>query len=205
MGPDSSQAPLSPEERRTAEAEELYRRFQAFPILADPMGSPFFQRIASEGGFLKTIPLLPHRSASAFLGVLLHWRNLELELRQPDPSALLICKIQRLRPSPSLGGSLLDLGSFLRFAVQQERGLEVIGGCVSKSESVGMGELPLPRLREFYTRLVGDLHEYRDYGAHWLFGLTRVPARYSNQRLWSRKDTGDPSCMPFRAGDDSPH
>jgi hypothetical protein len=99
----------------------------------------------------------------------------------------------------------LDLGSFLRFAVQEERGLVVIGGCVSKSESVGMGELPLPRLRQFYTRLVGDLHEYRDYGAHWLFGLTRVPARYSNQRLWSRKDSVDPSCMPVRAGDDAAH
>lgn len=203
MGPDSSQAPLNPDEPRAKMAEELYRRFQEFSILADPMESPFFQKMASEGISLKTIPLLPHRSTSAFLGILLRWRNLDLELRQPDPSSLLICKIERVRRTSSLGGSLLDLGSFLRFAVQEERELEVIGGCVSKSESVGMGELPLPRLREFYTRLVGDLHEYRDYGAHWLFGLTRVPARYACQRIWKRKDSGDPACQPLIAGDDS--
>lgn len=203
MGSNPSQAPVISMEDRAAEATALYARFQEFAILADPMASPFFQRMASSGVPLKVIPLLPHRSPSAFLGILLRWRNLDLELRQPDPSSLLICKIQRVRPAPSLGGSLLDLGSFLRFAVNEERGLEVIGGCVSKTESVGSGELPLPRLREFYKQVVGDLHEYRDFGAHWLFGLTRVPARYSSQRIWKRKDSGDPACQPFGSGDDS--
>jgi hypothetical protein len=113
---------------------------------------------------------------------------LELHLRQPDDSALLICNIQRSGSNESLAGPLLSLGSFLRYAVHRSKLIEVIGGCVSKAGQANEGELPLPKLRDFYTRLVGDLHEYRDIDMAWLFGFTRRPARYATQRLWSRLD-----------------
>jgi hypothetical protein len=173
---------------RAAEATALYARFQEFAILADPLESPFARQLAGDGYNISAIPLSPRRSKSAFLGVRLVWRNLELHLRQPDSSALLICNIQRSGLNESLAGPLLSLGSFLRYAVHRSELIEVIGGCVSKAEKANEGELPLPKLRDFYTRLVGDLHEYRDIDMAWLFGFTRRPARYATQRLWSRLD-----------------
>jgi hypothetical protein len=173
-------------EDSAAEATALYARFQEFAILADPLESPFARQLVGDGYKISAIPLSPHRSRSAFLGVRLVWRNLELHLRQPDPSALLICNIRRTSFSESLGSPLLSLGSFLRYAVHRSDLIQVIGGCVSKSEQTDEGELDFPRLREFYIRLVGDLHEYRDIDMVWLFGLTRRPARYKQQKIWQR-------------------
>ena len=87
---------------------------------------------------------------------------------------------------PSLGSPLLALGSFLRYAVHRSDLLVVIGGCVSKFQHAGEGNLELPRLREFYLRLVGDLHEYRALDVVWLFGLTRRPTRYVENKIWTR-------------------
>ena len=191
MGSNPSQAPVASMEDPAAEAVALYARFQEFAILADPLESPFARQLVADGYKISAVPLSPHRSQTAFLGVRLVWRNLELHLRQPDDSSLLICNIHRSGSNDSLAGPLLSLGSFLRYAVHRSELIEVIGGCVSKAEEASEGELPLPRLRDFYTRLVGDLHEYRDIDMAWLFGLTRRPARYANQRLWSRSDQGN--------------
>ena len=186
MGSNPSQAPVASMEDPAAEAVALYARFQEFAILADPLESPFARQLVADGYKISAIPLSPHRSKSAFLGVRLVWRNLELHLRQPDDSALLICNIHRSGSIKSLAGPLLSLGSFLRYAVHRSELIEVIGGCVSKSEQADEGELDFPRLREFYIRLVGDLHEYRDIDMAWLFGLTRRPSRYSEQKIWQR-------------------
>ena len=184
MGPDTSQTPLS----RNAEAEVLFRRFQEFPVLANPLASPFSLQLKSDGHRIEPVPLMPERSTTAFLATRLVWRNLELHLRQPDKSSLLICNIERLHVETStLGSPLMALASFLRYAVHRSDLIEVIGGCVSKFQNAGEGNLEYPRLREFYTRLIGDLHEYRDYEVAWLFGLTRSPARYSEQKIWQRR------------------
>lgn len=184
MGPDTSQTPLS----RNAEAEILFGRFQEFPVLADPLASPFSLQLKSDGHRIEPVPLMPERSTTAFLATRLVWRNLELHLRQPDKSSLLICNIERLPVETStLGSPLLALASFLRYAVHRSDLIEVIGGCVSKFQNAGEGKLEYPRLREFYTRLIGDLHEYRDLDVVWLFGLTRRPARYAKQKIWQRR------------------
>jgi len=184
MGSDTSQTPLS----RIAETEVLFRRFQEFPVLADPLATPFSLQLESDGHPIERVPLMPERSNTAFLATRLVWRNLELHLRQPDKSSLLICNIERLPTGTNtLGSPLLALASFLRYAVHRSDLIEVIGGCVSKSQKAGEGNLDYPRLREFYTRLVGDLHEYRDLDVVWLFGLTRRPARYSDQKIWQRR------------------
>jgi hypothetical protein len=187
MGSDSAETPVNAMEDPAAEAVALYARFQEFAILADPLESPFARQLVADGYKISAIPLSPHRSRTAFLGVRLVWRNLEIHLRQPDSSALLICNIRRTSFSESLGGPLLSLGSFLRYAVHRSDLIQVIGGCVSKSEQADEGELDFPRLREFYIRLVGDLHEYRDIDMVWLFGLTRRPARYAQQKIWKRR------------------
>jgi hypothetical protein len=184
MGSDTSQTPLN----QHAQAEILFRRFQEFPVLADPLAAPFSLQLKSDGHEIEPVPLMPERSATAFLATRIVWRNLEIHLRQPDKSSLLICNIERLpEGTGTLGSPLLALGSFLRYAVHRSDLIEVIGGCVSKSQSAGQGNLEYPRLREFYTRLVGDLHEYRDFDVVWLFGLTRRPARYAEQKIWQRR------------------
>jgi hypothetical protein len=95
------------------------------------------------------------------------------------------------------------LASFLRYAVHRSDRIEVIGGCVSKAQSAGINELPYTKLRDFYTRLVGDLHEYRDLDVAWLFGLTRQPKRYSEQKIWTRKDVrADAVRLPVAARED---
>ena len=187
MGSNPPQTPVTSMEDSAAEATALYARFQEFAILADPLESPFARQLVGDGYKISAIPLSPHRSKSAFLGVRLVWRNLELHLRQPDDSALLICNIQRSGSNESLAGPLLSLGAFLRYAVHRSELIEVIGGCVSKAGQVNERELPLPKLRDFYTRLVGDLHEYRDIDMAWLFGLTRRPERYKKQKIWQRR------------------
>jgi len=169
MGSDTSQTQLN----RKAEAEVLFRRFQEFPVLADPLATPFSLQLKADGHQIEPVPLMPERSKTAFLATRLVWRNLELHLRQPDKSSLLICNIERVSTGASLGSPLLALGSFLRYAVHRSDLIEVIGGCVSKAQNAGQGNLEYPRLREFYTRLVGDLHEYRSLDVVWLFGLTR--------------------------------
>lgn len=184
MGPDTPETPLN----QSAEAEALYHRFQEFPVLADPLATPFSLQLKSDGHFIEPIPLMPERSTTAFLATRIIWRNLELHLRQPDKSALLICNIERLPTGKNtLGSPLLALASFLRYAVNRSDLIEVIGGCVSKSQNAGVGHLDYPRLREFYTRLVGDLHEHRDFDVAWLFGLTRRPTRYAEQKIWQRR------------------
>ena len=184
MGSDFAQTPLS----RNAESEVLFRRFQEFPVRADPLASPFSLQLKSDGHQVEPVPLMPERSSTAFLATRIVWRNLELQLRQPDKSSLLICNIERLPvETNSLGSPLLALASFLRYAVHRSDLIEVIGGCVSKSQNAGEGHLEYPRLREFYTRLVGDLHEHRDFDVAWLFGLTRRPARYAEQKVWQRR------------------
>lgn len=200
MGPDPAEAQLT---AREAEARALHDRFQKFPPLADPMAWPFVHALAAHGVPTAAAPLLPHRSSTAFLGASIRWRSLGIDLRQPDPSSILICHIRRLPGPQALGGPLLALGSFLRFAVRPESGLDAIGGCVSKTASSSNGELALPRLRDFYTRIVGDLHEYRDLDSAWLFGLTRRTGRYARNRIWSRPGGGDPSCLPPPAGEES--
>ena len=207
MGPDSSEAPLNPKtaipvaergtrfdiagfglnKERDLEAKELFRRFEKFPVLLDPLEFPFSRQLAADGHTLERVPLMPERSTTAFLAARLVWRNLELHLRQPDDASLLICNIQRVSTGPALGSPLLALGSFLRYAVHRSRLLDVIGGCVSKSQNAGEGNLDFTRLREFYIRLVGDLHDYRDLDVVWLFGLTRRPARYNEQKIWMRR------------------
>lgn len=169
------------------EALALFQRFQEFPLLADPLEFPFSRQLAGDGHQLGRVPLMPERSANAFLAARVAWRNLEIHLRQPDKSSLLICNIERLPSGANLGSPLLALGSFLRYAVHRSDLIDVIGGCVSKSQNAGEGNLEFPRLREFYTRLVGDLHEYRDLDVVWLFGLTRRPARYAEQKIWRRR------------------
>jgi len=183
MGSDATQTPLTPGD----EAVGLFRRFQEFPLLADPLDFPFSRQLAADGHQLERVPLMPERSTTAFLAARVVWRNLELHLRQPDKSSLLICNIERLSSGANLGSPLLALGSFLRYAVHRSDLIEVIGGCVSKSQNAGEGNLEFPRLREFYIRLVGDLHEYRDLDVVWLFGLTRRPARYAEQKIWQRR------------------
>lgn len=185
MGPDPSQAPLS----RSQEAEKLFCRFQEFPVLADPLAGSFARQLIADGYHLERIPLMPDRSVTAFLAARLFWRNLEIHLRQPDDGSLLICNIARGTSEPALGSPLLALASFLRYAVHRSDLIEVIGGCVSKSHNAGEGNLPYARLRDFYIRLVGDLHEHRDFDVVWLFGLTRRPARYNKQKIWSRRET----------------
>lgn len=183
MGSDTSQTPLS----RNAETEILFRRFQEFPVLADPLEAPFSLQLMSDGHRIERVPLMPERSSTAFLATRVVWRNLELHLRQPDTSSLLICHIKRLPlGSKTLGSPLLALGSFLRYAVHRSDLIDVIGGCVSKFQNAGKGNLELARLRDFYIRLVGDLHEYRDMDVVWLFGLTQRPGRYSAQKIWKR-------------------
>lgn len=172
---------------RNAEAEALHKRFQEFSILANPLASPFAVQLQSDGHEVEPVPLMPERSTTAFLATRIVWRNLELHLRQPDPSSLLICNIQRAASTETLASPLLALSSFLRYAVHRSDLIEVIGGCVSKAQNAGEGDLAFPRLREFYTRLVGDLHEYRDIDVVWLFGLTRRPARYAEQKIWHRR------------------
>ena len=184
MGSDAAQTPLTDGE----EAAGLFQRFQEFPLLADPLEFPFSRQLANDGCQLDRVPLMPERSTTAFLAARVVWRNLELHLRQPDKSSLLICNIERVSSGASLGSPLLALGSFLRYAVHRSPMLDVIGGCVSKSQNAGRGNLEFPRLREFYIRLVGDLHEYRDLDVVWLFGLTRRPARYNEQKIWSRRE-----------------
>jgi hypothetical protein len=184
MGSDTSQTPLS----RKAEAELLFRRFQEFPVLADPLATPFSLQLKADGHQIEPVSLMPERSSTAFLATRLVWRNLELHLRQPDKSSLLICNIERLPiEKNTLGSPLLALGSFLRYAVHRSDLIEVIGGCVSKSQQAAERELAFPRLREFYTRLVGDLHEFRDLDVVWLFGLTQRAARYAEQKIWQRR------------------
>jgi hypothetical protein len=183
MGPDTSQTPL----RNGDEAIGLFQRFQEFPVLADPLEFSFSRQLVADGYRLERVPLMPERSTTAFLAARVVWRNLELHLRQPDKSSLLICNIERLSSGANLGSPLLALGSFLRYAVHRSNLIEVIGGCVSKSQNAGEGNLEFPRLREFYIRLVGDLHEYRDLDVVWLFGLTRRPARYAEQKIWQRR------------------
>jgi hypothetical protein len=184
MGPDTSQTPL----KRNAEAEALFRRFQEFPVLADPLVTPFSLQLKSDGYHIEQVPLMPERSTTAFLATRIVWRNLELHLRQPDKASLLICNIERLPEGRNtLGSPLLALASFLRYAVHRSDLIEVIGGCVSKFQNAGEGNLEYPRLREFYTRLIGDLHEYRALDIVWLFGLTRCPVRYSEQKIWQRR------------------
>ena len=183
MGSDAAQTPLT----RDGEASALFQRFQEFPVLADPLEFPFSRQLAEDGHQLERVPLMPERSTSAFLAARVVWRNLELHLRQPDNSSLLICNIERLSSGANLASPLLALGSFLRYAVHRSDLIEVIGGCVSKSQNAGEGNLEFPRLREFYIRLVGDLHEYRDHDVVWLFGLTRRPARYAEQKIWRRR------------------
>ena len=167
-------------------ASTLYQRFQEFPLLADPLEFPFMRQMAADGYLLDRVPLMPDRSTTAFLAARVLWRNLELHLRQPDKSSLLICNIERQASTPSLGSPLLALGAFLRYAVHRSDLIDVIGGCVSKFHHAGEGNLELPRLREFYLRLVGDLHEYRDLDVVWLFGLTRRPTRYVEKKIWTR-------------------
>jgi len=200
MGSDTSQTPLN----RNAEAEALFRRFQEFPVLADPLATPFSLQLKSDGYQIEPVPLMPERSSTAFLATRIVWRNLELHLRQPDKSALLICNIERSSEATNtLGSPLLALASFLRYAVHRSDRIEVIGGCVSKAQNAGINELPYTKLRDFYTRLVGDLHEYRDLGVAWLFGLTRQPKRYSEQKIWTRKDVrADAVRLPVAARED---
>jgi hypothetical protein len=186
MGPDPAEASLNKE--RDLEARELFRRFQEFPVLRDPLEFPFSLQLAADGHALESVPLMPERSTTAFLAARVVWRNLEIHFRQPDDASLLICNIQRVSRGPVLGSPLLALGSFLRYAVHRSPLLDVIGGCVSKSQNADEGNLEFPRLREFYIRLVGDLHEYRDLDVVWLFGLTRRPARYNEQKIWSRRE-----------------
>ena len=184
MGPDTPETPLN----QSAEAEALFHRFQEFPVLADPLATPFSLQLKSDGHLIEPVPLMPERSTTAFLATRIVWRNLELHLRQPDKSALLICNIERLpTETNTLGSPLLALASFLRYAVHRSDLIKVIGGCVSKSQKAGVGNLDYPRLREFYTRLVGDLHEYRDLDVVWLFGLTQRPTRYAEQKIWQRR------------------
>jgi hypothetical protein len=189
MGSDSSQTPIDGCEstNRKLEAEALHKRFQEFAILANPLDFPFAKQLMADAVPVSTVPLIPERSQSAFLGVRVVWRNLELHLRQPDPASLLICNIERAASTETLGSPLLALSSFLRYAVHRSDLIEVIGGCVSKAQNAGEGDLAFPRLRDFYTRLVGDLHEYRDIDVVWLFGLTRRPSRYTEQKIWQRR------------------
>lgn len=185
MGPDTSQTALN-------EAELLFKRCTAFPPLADPMGFSIVRHLEESGRPFHVVPLVPHVSRSAFLGLEIPWRQLTLQVRQPDPGALLICHIARSNRSNALGGPLLALGSFLRFAVRECPGIDVIAGCVSKTSVAAPGELPLPRLADFYTRLVGDLIEHRENGGLWLFGKTRAPQRYVEQKIWNRRDFSTP-------------
>jgi hypothetical protein len=189
MGSDSSQTPIEGCEAlsRKLEAEALHKRFEEFPILANPLDFPFAKQLAGDAVPISTVPLMPELSQSAFLAVRVVWRNLELHIRQPDASSLLICNIERAASTETLGSPLLALSSFLRYAVHRSDLIEVIGGCVSKAQNAGEGELAFPRLRDFYTRLVGDLHEYRDIDVVWLFGLTRRPSRYAEQKIWQRR------------------
>lgn len=186
MGSDAAQTPLT----QGDEASGLFQRFQEFPLLADPLEFPFCRQLAHDGYQLDRVPLMPERSTTAFLAARVVWRNLELHLRQPDKSSLLICNIERASSGANLGSPLLALGSFLRYAVHRTDLIEVIGGCVSKSQNAGEGNLEFSRLREFYIRLVGDLHEYRDLDVVWLFGLTHRPARYAEQKIWQRGEHG---------------
>ncbi|MCX6963658.1 MAG: hypothetical protein NTZ08_14605 [Verrucomicrobia bacterium] len=104
MGSNPSQAPVASMEDPAAEAVALYARFQEFAILADPLESPFARQLVADGYNISAVPLSPHRSQTAFLGVRLVWRNLELHLRQPDDSSLLICNIHRSGSNESLAG-----------------------------------------------------------------------------------------------------
>lgn len=181
MGADTSQTELS-------EAEILFKRCTDFPPLADAMGFPIARHLQESGRSFHVVPLLPHVSQSAFLGLEIPWWQLTLQVRQPDAGALLICHIARANHSNSLSSPLLALGSFLRFVVRDCPDIDVIAGCVSKASMAASGELPLPRLADFYTRLVGDLIEHREHGGIWLFGKTRAPRRYREQKIWNRED-----------------
>jgi hypothetical protein len=70
--------------------------------------------------------------------------------------------------------------------------LDVIGGCVSKAQNAGKGNWNIHASVNSTPRHVGDLHEYRGFDVVWLFGLTRRPARYTNQKIWSRRNLALP-------------
>jgi len=177
---------------RDARAAEFYERFQAFQHSADPMKGVFATQLASDGYRPMVIPLSPHRTTHRWRGIRVHWRNLQLDVREPEDGLLLICHIVRLSHSTSMNSPLLSLGSFLRYAVHRSDIIQVIGGCVTKVADANVTELSLDRLRDFYVRLVGDLLEHPADGMVWMFGITRDPQRYETHALWNRKDTSNP-------------
>ena len=174
--------------RKSPIGAEINWRFQEFAFRFNPSESPMSRALVAHGYELEDHPLHPLHTDSDWLASKVHMGSLSIIFRQPTPSDLLICSIQRKSTARKMSSPLLGVVEFIYFCSYCCPEVKILGGDIDKyvDGQHSSENLKMDRLIAFYNHLLGDIEGYESNGVFSIYADMHCKKRFETLPIWQR-------------------
>lgn len=175
---------------KSAIGKELDDMFNKFSFRKNPNDSPMARALTAYGYSLHIHPLKKKYTETDWLGSRVSIGALSIIFRQPSPSELLICSIERREKTQNMKSALLGIAEFIYFCHARCQEVKYLGGGItqnSKTPEQDVSEkLSMDRLIDFYYQTLGYIECYENYAGFWIYADMRSSKRFEEFPVWRR-------------------
>ncbi len=171
-----------------ARGQEIKGRFDEFYFRKNPQESPMAKALVAHGYEVKNYPLQGDYTDEDWLGSKVCMKGLTIIFRQPTPSDILVCRIDRETKEKKMSSPLLGFMEFSAFCHYHCPEIQWLGGCVQKIVHRTSSEhLEIDRLVRYYHRVLGNIEGYSDGdGYFWIYADMHYKQRFETLPIWKR-------------------
>lgn len=168
--------------------EEIKSRFNEFYFRKNPQDSPMAKALVLHEYDVQNYPLHGEYTDDDWLASKVSMKGLSIIFRQPTPSDLLVCRIDRVSKEKKMSSPLLGLMEFIGFCHYYCPEVDLLGGCVEKiTHQDSLRDLTIDRLVRYYHRILGCIEGYSDSdGFFWIYANMRCKKRFETLPIWRR-------------------
>ena len=174
--------------RKSPIGAEINWRFQNFFFSSNPSESPMARALVAHGYTISNHPLQPFYTDSDCLASKVSMGDLVITFRQPTPTDLLICLIQRQSTVRKMPSPLLGVVEFIFFCSYYCPEVKILGGDIYKNldDKQLSDHLKMDRLVAFYNHLLGDIEAYESNGIFSIYADMHCKTRFETLPIWKR-------------------
>lgn len=167
---------------------EMRERFNEFYFGKNPHESPMSQALVAHGYEVKNYPLQGEYTDQDWLASKISIKGLTIIFRQPTPTDILICQIEREKEEKKMNSPLLGIMEFIAFCHYHCPEIHWLGGCVEKLVDRGSSrDLKIDRLVRYYHRILGHIEGYSNGdGYFWIYADMHDKERFERLPIWKR-------------------
>lgn len=167
--------------------KELDQRFNEFSFRKNPDDAPMSRALTAYGYHVDVHPFKKKYTDTDWLGSRVSMNGLSIIFRQPTPSDLLICSIDRETKSSVMQSPLFGTVEFIYFCHVCCYDVKYLGGCIGKASDIDpSSHLTMDRLIHFYYRTLGYIECYKNIYGLWIYADMRCPKRFKEFPIWER-------------------